>query len=338
MPRAAPKSLGGCYVRRFAFWPPLRHIWKMNFFGPFASRLRCKASSIILLESVLLGSMALASCGGATQPSSAETSSSADGGTDGTADSGNPICDGRAGIRLAAAVWSGPFVPPGVDMLSENGSQYLLVSGHCEAWVLSTWKEPLKRLTLSNEQAKSLARDFRLGAWGGVSTGFGCPDAHHVTFRFGRDQAFGVPCGLKPDHPFAVMNAALLTHIESLYAQGVAVEGDVRYLLVADPTEWHPSFGIYRNAPLWPLATSPETIAIPLKDFHGGRGSRHATNDEASLLRALRTSWLDGSIGSMMLNFIPVVGSDDAHFQLYARDSSPWENASGLLADDLTWD
>ena len=220
-----------------------------------------------------------------------------------------------------------------------RGMQYLLVSGHCEAWVLWEVTAPLKRLVLSNEQAKSLARDFRLGAWGDVPPwSGGCPDASSVIFRFTKDRVAGVPCGLKPDHPFAVMSAALVTHIESLYAKGVAADGDVRYLLAADPTDWHPSFGAYRNAPLWPLATSPDTIAIPKTDFPDHRGkSRLATNDEAALLRALRTSWLDGSIGSTMLNFVPVVGTDGAHFQLYVRDSSPWENASGLLPDDLTW-
>jgi hypothetical protein len=51
----------------------------------------------------------------------------------------------------------------------------------------------------------------------------------------------------------------------------------------------------------------------------------------------LRTSWLDGSIGTTTsLTFIPVVGTDGARFQLFVRDSSPWKNASGRLPDDLT--
>ncbi|HMJ54620.1 MAG TPA: hypothetical protein VK540_21210 [Polyangiaceae bacterium] len=33
----------------------------------------------------------------------------------------------------------------------------------------------------------------------------------------------------------------------------------------------------------------------------------------------------------------PVVGTNGAPFQLYLRDSSPWENASGRLPYDLTW-
>jgi hypothetical protein len=284
--------------------------------------------------------MALVSCGGATEPSAVETSSSGDGGTDGMAGSGIAICDGRAGIRLAAAVRSdGPWVPAGLDMLSENGTQYLLVSGQCEAWVLSEVTAPVKRLTLSDEQAKSLARDFRLGEWSVISKGGGCPDAGAVTFRFAKEQALGYQCGLDPGHPFAAMTAALLAHIESLYAKGVAVEGDARYLLAADSRDLPDSLGLYRNAPLWPLATPPDTIAIPMKDFLGGCcQGRHATNDEASLLRALRTSWLDGSIGTATSqNFIPVVGTDGARFQLFVRDSSPWENASGRFPDDLTW-
>jgi hypothetical protein len=224
-------------------------------------------------------------------------------------------------------------------MLSENGWHYLLVSGQCEAWVLKDYATPLRHLMLSPEQAKSLARDLRLGEWSSFPPAMrGCPDGSTVIFRFAKDRVHGIPCGLDPDHPVRGMSTALFAQIGNLYAAGAAFEGDVRFILgVDEPSAPRPT-DHYRDAPLWPLSTSPESIALSTNDLQSYRRgtSRHASGDEATLLRALRTSWLEGTIGSKLSEFIPIVGADGARFHLYLRDSCPWENASGILDDDLT--
>ena len=283
-----------------------------------------------IFGAVLLGSV-VASCGGATREGS-------DGGP--TDNPGVEICDGRAGVRLAAVSGGGGLAPPGVDMLSENGWHYLLVSGQCEAWVLKEVAAPLRHLLLSREQARSLAREFRLGEWSSITAAAGgCPDAPTVRFRFDKEEIAGGPCGLKTDHPIFIMSTALLMQVGNLYAAGVSTEADVRYLLGVEDPDAPRTGDAYRNAPLWPLSTPPDAVAVPTKELHSYRrgGSRHASNGEASLLRALRTSWLDGTIGSKMSEFIPIVENDGARFRLYVRDASPWENASGLLPEDLTW-
>jgi hypothetical protein len=282
------------------------------------------------LGAVLACSMTLASCGGATPADS----SNADGGN-----SGVEICDGSAGVRLAAFVGGGGPVAPGLYMLGENGWNYLLVSGRCEAWVLKEPVAPLRHVVLSKEQANSLASDFRLGEWNGFPPAMGgCPDGSGVRFRYLGDEVSGVPCGLMPSHPLSSMSKALAMQVSNLYAAGSAVEGDARYLLASEDPDSPRDSQAYRNASVWPLSSPADTVAIPSKDLYRYQrgGSRRASAEEASLLRALRTSWLEGAIGWSVSQFIPIVQADGARYQLYVRDSCPWENESGLLPDDLT--
>jgi hypothetical protein len=292
-----------------------------------SARLERASRARIILQAALLCSVTLTGCGGTTP---ADVSGG---------DAGVEICDGRAAVRLYAASLGGGPVPSGVNMLSENGWHYLLVSGKCEAWVLKELDAPLRHVSLSREQAKALERDFRLGEWKSFSqAGGGCPDASGVRFRFDKDEVVGVPCGLKADHPLVAMSSALVLQIEQLYRGGTAVDGDVRYLLAIEAADDPSTNNAYRNAPPWPLSFLPSTVAVPLTGLaiYQRGGSRHAGNDEASLLRGLRSSWLEGVIGSRTSQFIPVEQADGARFRLYLRDSSPWEDASGLLPDDLT--
>jgi hypothetical protein len=291
------------------------------------------SSSTSIWGTVLLCSATLASCGGATLDASNADGGSPDPGA------GVELCDGRTGVRLWAGSSGGGLAPPGVNMLAENGWHYLLLSGQCEAWVLKEPEAPLRHLTLSREQARSLARDFRLGEWKNFLPALGgCPDAPTTFFRFDKDFVSGIPCGLKPDHPLHAMSAALVMQIENLYAAGIAAEGDVRYLLAIEEPDAPRNGDAYRNAPPWPLSASPNAVAVPLKDIYNyQRGeSRRESAEGAAPLRALRTSWLDGAIGWRPSQFTPVVETDGARFRLYLRDSSPWENVLGVLPEDLT--
>jgi hypothetical protein len=292
--------------------------------------VRRKPSSATILGVVLLCSTMLSSCGGTLSD------------TSNTDEAGAvvEICDGSARVRLAALTGGGGLVHPGVYVLSENGWHYLLVSGQCEAWVLKEPTASLRHVVLSREQARLLARGFRLGEWSSITPAFGgCSDAPNVRFHFDKDEIIAGPCGLKPEHPVSVMDAAFRMQTETLYAAGSAAEWDVRYWLAVEPTPPQSSDAYYRNAPPWPLSSSPDAVAISFAELSRyQRGvSRHASAEEASTLRALRTSWLERAIGWRGSGFIPIVGADGARFQLYVRDSSPWETASGLHPDDLTW-
>jgi len=296
--------------------------------------LRREPSRATQLGAALLCSATLASCGGTTlvDPSNADGGS-----TD--SDSGVEICDGSAGVRVAATSGGGGLVPPWLNMIGENGFAYLLVSGQCEAWVLKEAEAPLRHLMLSREQARALSRDFRLGEWSSIPPAMGgCADASAVSFRFENNRLSGVPCGLPAGHPLREMSTAFFAQIANLSISAVDAEGDARYVLAAEDPDAPRTGDAYRDAPPWPLPFSPDSVAVSLKDFYSYRRgtSRRAIMEEASQLRALRRLWLEGKIGSKMIFFIPIAETDGARFQLYVRDSSPWENASGLLPDDLT--
>src|SRR5438477_3610937 len=109
------------------------------------------------LSPLALGGAALVhACGGTVT----SAPSNLDGGaTD--ASSVVTLCDGSDAVRLAARVSGGGPIPFGQSMLTENGWQYLVVNGRCDAWILRNSSRPLRSLRLSNEQENALVHDFR---------------------------------------------------------------------------------------------------------------------------------------------------------------------------------
>jgi hypothetical protein len=55
---------------------------------------------------------------------------------------------------------------------------------------------------------------------------------------------------------------------------------------------------------------------------------------DASRLRALRTATLAAGATSPV-DFTPIISSDGAVYQLFIRDAVPFENANGLVPNDL---
>src|SRR5260221_71509 len=264
-------------------------------------------------QSALLGAALLQACGGTV----ASAPSNLDGGaTD--ASSVVTLCDGSDSVRLASRVSGGGPIPFGQSMLAENGWQYLVVNGRCEAWILRDSSQPLRSIQLSKEQENPLVDDFRLSEWDsfGPPVGGGCADASGISFRFGQRRYSGVTCGLGPTAPLALLSAAFTTQVKRLDALGVVVEGDIRYLLVIEESNTGRDAS-YRNAPSWPLGSTPQDVAVSVADAYryvAGQ-SRRAICDDASRLRAVRASWLDGTIGSMdASSFIPIAGANGARY------------------------
>ena len=276
----------------------------------------------------LLATAALAACGGSTELGAG--ASSATGAVD--------VCDGSAGPRLAARVAGGGPSEAGREMLAENGWEYLIVTGACEAWVLPSVSQPLRHLTLSSEQESALVRDLRVGAWSALSArtppAGGCSDAPSLTYRFDQVRYVSPGCGVDPKDEFALVDAALDPKLQQMAGAGVAADGDVRYLLV----EGDGSTGLdylYKSPATWPLAAAPTAVAVTRAQLFVpplvGR-SRRASGDDARGLRALRDDFLSGRIGNMMYaDFIPIVTADGQRFELYVRDATPFEGADGLI-------
>jgi hypothetical protein len=248
------------------------------------------------------------------------------------------ICDGSAGVRLAARVGGGGPVGLGRYMRSENGFEFLLVTGTCEAWVLPDDAQPLRHLMLTPAQETALVTDLRVARWSALAMrtppGGGCSDAGSLTCRFDQVHYESPGCGVDPTDEFALVDGAFEAKLQELAAAGAPADGDARYLVIEG--EGSPAADVYYKNPVtWPLGVAPSTVAVPQDQIFAqpttGRSLR-ASGDDARTLRALRADFLAGRIGNVMYeDYIPILTADGAYYELYVRDASPFEGADGLI-------
>jgi len=241
------------------------------------------------------------------------------------------LCNGSSDIRLAFRVGGGGPAAAGQSMLAENGWQFLLVDGTCVAWVLEDSNNRLIRTVLSSDDEAKLAVALQLSDWNRITpaTG-GCPDAPGYSFRFG-DQRLsgGDPCGVSGRNVWTELIAAAAEQLHHLAAAGEPWAGDLRYLAIQEETrnDSRPAVG-------WPLTTSLETIALSPEQAFSYRpgGSRRATGDDASKLRAIRTTAASAmSSYGVSYDFTRLAGEDGKTYQLYVRDALPFEGDDGLV-------
>ncbi len=240
------------------------------------------------------------------------------------------ICDGSTDIRLAYQLGGGGPAAPGEVMLSENGWRFLLVDGTCQAWVLENSNGPLVRTDLSSDDEAQLATALKLSTWKGITPPLGgCPDAPGTSFRFGEQRLSGSVCGSDPASGWAQLNVAADAQLAHLAASGTAWAGDVRYLVLQESSPNDP-----RPPVDWPLATSLATVALgPDQAFsYRSGGSLRATGDDASKLRAIRTTAASASSTyGVTYEFTRVTDADGGTYQLYVRDALPFEQDNGLV-------
>ncbi len=251
------------------------------------------------------------------------------------------VCDGSAGVRLATRVGGGGPVGLGRYMRSENGFEFLLVTGTCEAWVLPDDAQPLRHLTLTPAQESALVTDLRVARWSALAMQMlsgGCSDASMLTYRFDRVHYDASGCGLAPTDERELVNVAFDEKLRELAAAGAPADGDARYLLIEGDGSAAADF-YYKNPVTWPLGVAPSTVAVPRDQIFSqpatGRSLR-VSGDDARTLRALRADLLGGRVGNVMYeDYIPIVTPDGAYYELYVRDASPFEGADGLIGPGI---
>lgn len=272
----------------------------------------------------VFGAALLAGCGSAATPEAPSARTAA-------------ICDGSSGVRLAVVVAGGGPILPGMAMLAENGWSFLLVDGSCNAWILTTHNDPLRTLVLSHDREQRLASQLRLSEWKTLegSHAGGCPDAPGISYRFDSAPIYGSECGLSPGDPLQDLNTAFNAQIVELAAAATAVSGDMRYLLLPDLGK---ADGVARTSVPWPLDVPAESVALTQDQAfrYTPGGSLRATGLDASRLRAIRTTMLNGSAGNGSVNdFTYVMSTNGNVYQLFARDSVPFEMDNGLLPAEI---
>jgi hypothetical protein len=215
-------------------------------------------------------------------------------------------------------------------MLAENGWRFLLVDGSCVAWVLKDSNERLVRTVLSADAEAQLATALNLSAWSRITPpAGGCADGPGVSYRLGQQRLSGAGCGVDPQSTWGQLTAAADAQIDRLATSGEPWAGDVRYLVLQEST---PSDS--RPPVAWPLGTALETIALAADQAFTYRpgGSLRATGDDASKIRAIRTTAANGtSTSGIAYDFTRVTDPNGGTYQLYVRDSLPLEQDDGLV-------
>jgi hypothetical protein len=218
-------------------------------------------------------------------------------------------------------------------MLAENGWEFLLVEGSCVAWALPGSGEPLVRTLLSTDDERQLVASLQLSTWSTiVPTIGGCFDGPTNSYRFGEQRLTGSGCGGEGHSAWSDLNAAFSAQVERLASLGQPWGGDLRYLVLPEQSQNDP-----RAAVPWPLASSLGAVALPedqLFNYRAGM-SRRATGDDATKLRAIRTTSNTPSSDGLTHDFTRVTDASGTNYQLYLRDALPLEQDNGLLPPSI---
>lgn len=253
---------------------------------------------------------------------------------------GAPICDGEPSVRLAFHMAGAGQSLPGSQVMTENGSRFLLVEGSCRAWFLEDPASDVRTAQLSAGAAQTLAADMHVADWDGLRGDYvrNVCDGTSSLLRFGATRiVIASSCG-GPDSAAKVtgLEDAARRSLSAAYATAEPAGGPVRFVLVAEPPDviWPPL--VAAAAAPWPLAVAPETLALSGDAAqHYQPGSSHAVAPpDAEQLRELRRRFFAAGGGPLSGGFIPVLGTSGARYQLFVRDAIPLEDAAGLLHVD----
>ncbi|HEY8927176.1 MAG TPA: hypothetical protein VIU64_22490 [Polyangia bacterium] len=218
-------------------------------------------------------------------------------------------------------------------MLGENGWEFLLVDGGCVGWVLPSSGQPLVRTVLSADDERQLATSLKLSTWSAiVPPADGCADGPTNSFRFGEQRLIGSGCGSDAQSTWGQLNAAFSAQLERLASLGQLWGGDLHYLVLPEQNQTDP-----RPAVPWPLDTALSTVALPedqLFNYHPGMSQR-ATGDDATKLRAIRTTSNIPSSDGLTHDFTRITDGSRTNYQLYIRDALPLEQENGLLPPSI---
>jgi hypothetical protein len=246
---------------------------------------------------------------------------------------GVSICDGSSDIRFAAKWIPLGLISESEFFRSELGSRYVYVSGECDYWVLTQPEGKLDRThagRLSPDEADELADDVGYDEFStleGVYVEQGAADGSAALFYDGRDV---IACyGSCPESPEGVQSArdSLTPWIERLWDQGAEYDGAVRLVVNRldrfDTAVW----------PLaWPLNSIEYQPGVPAesRSYVIGSSSLVADHDDALQLRDLwRAQQAPDAVEVALAVSDPA--HDDGTFDVWSRDSLPFEDARGLF-------
>jgi len=223
---------------------------------------------------------------------------------------------------------------PGTEVLAERGHYDLVLDESCAFWMQTSSLDQLgigHQGVLDATQRQMVSDLLHLDLWPDLQPSYllGLCDAPIYDFSLG-DQRIRIntTCGASGRPPPDFLLDALDDLQSLLRSVGEEAQGPVRYSLVIEETA-PADTPTYANAPPWPLALDPSSIAVSELDSPGAFPDYVATalGEDAAALRALRTEVIDGSIGVTWAGFIPIEEASDQRYRLNVRDMAPEETA-----------
>ena len=250
-----------------------------------------------------------------------------------------PICDGPPDLRLGFRV-----VPPlervtwGAQVLHENGSYFLFVSGDCNYWVRQTqdrWAD-VRSGRLDEEQALDLSEALHYGRWaefGGLWEDLTSVIADGPAWIF-HDATSAVFClnsceGTDLPPEFAEMKKQAVSWTDRLWQEGTSVGGPLRLTAVRLEE------GATPLAPpsAWPVP-SVSLAGISISEGESalqGYGEAVLITEGVDELREIRRMHRDVKPpATFWYNYIPF-DEAGAFYRACYRDTVPFENEYGLV-------
>lgn len=214
-------------------------------------------------------------------------------------------------------------------VFAELGSVYVVVDPSCRFAVFdaaTTYQGEAVEGQLTNEQAAELTDFLALEEWASLEPAYGLAMSDGSSTRFawgGRSLDINYSCGggLSAEPPPAFLVEVPGELASRLRPIGQPPSGSVRYSLglgdqssLGDPA--------FEGAPEWPLDIPPDEV---IRNQATERSAQAAEGDDALQLRALRTAFLDGELGTPGGSFIPIVEPDGTRYALHVRDVVEFE-------------
>ncbi|NVB84822.1 MAG: hypothetical protein HOV81_41010, partial [Kofleriaceae bacterium] len=242
-----------------------------------------------------------------------------------------PLCDpseANAG-RVALEAQVGGNIGNGPAVMYDNGFPFVFVDGQCNYWSSGTrtWRET-RTGVLDADTAAELGARLHFGAWpdlAGTWLESGYVDAPTLIFD---DSTRVVVCaslcdGSSVPDSVKAMRDELFVVAQELWDRGSAVESGVRAIAIAyEPFQGIPFVD-------WPLAR-PISDFVRTGSVEPGQGVLEDDPASAQALKDLRASFVRGDHGAFGWDMLPVK-SDGAYYQLYLRDTLPFEDAQGFV-------